>query len=477
MPNDIRRGPVYLSAMPGASAKSGHRLLPAVAVLSLPTVLALAGLVAQGWLAPAPALVAGAAGILLLTVLIRPTLRDLAGIARYARDLGRPEPPPPPQPASGPAADMLAALRQVVRSWHDQRDELSAALAFHESLFAELPGPIFLLDGQRRVVRCNRAAEEIFGRQQPGRDLAGSLRAPELLDALDRVLAESVGGEVEFSQPGPAECQFRAMIRRLDTPGIDGTVAILALHDISALKRIEQMRADFVANASHELRTPLAAVLGFIETLQGPARDDAEARDKFLAIMAEQAGRMSRLIADLLTLSRIELQEHARPEGRTDIAVVLKRVVSSQQLAAGQRRMDLILELADGLPQVQGQEEELEQVLQNLVDNALKYGREGTPVQISARLADMPSGGPDGGPAVAIAVKDQGEGIARDHLPRLTERFFRVDTARSRRLGGTGLGLAIVKHLVNRHRGHLAIESREGVGSTFTVYLPAKGER
>ncbi|HIJ61051.1 MAG TPA: PAS domain-containing protein [Rhodospirillaceae bacterium] len=450
----------------------GRRLLPVVAVLSLPTVVVLLVLATQGWLDVGPALAGCAVTVSLLAVALRPTLRELAEIARYARVLGRGEPPPQPQPITGTGSDMMVALRQVVRAWHDQRDELSAALKFHEALFDDLPSPIFLIDAQRRVVRCNRAAEEIFGRQPPGRDLTGSLRVPDLLETLDRVLAEGSGDEVEFSQPSPDDRQFRAMIRRLASPGADGTVAILALHDISAMKRIEQMRADFVANASHELRTPLAALLGFIETLRGPARDDAEARDRFLAIMQEQGERMSRLIADLLTLSRIELQEYARPEGHADIAAVLKRVVSSQQLAAVQRRMELVLDIAEPLPPLYGQEEDLEQIFQNLVDNALKYGRDGTSVTISARPAEPQS--LDGRPMVAVAVIDQGEGIARQHLPRLTERFFRVDTARSRRLGGTGLGLAIVKHLVNRHRGQLSIDSREGVGSSFTVSLPAK---
>jgi two-component system phosphate regulon sensor histidine kinase PhoR len=274
---------------------------------------------------------------------------------------------------------------------------------------------------------------------------------------------------------GQNEQSFRAMVEPLPQPGPDRSVAVLSLHDITALKQMELMRADFVANASHELRTPLATLLGFIETLRGAARDDADARERFLAIMHDQASRMSRLVADLLNLSRIELNERTPPVGRAEIAVVVRRVTEGLELQAAKRGMRFDLELADGLPAVVGREDELEQIFQNLLDNALKYGRDGTTVVVAAVVANqLPAALAERTRrAVAVAVRDQGEGIAREHLPRLTERFFRVDTARSRRLGGTGLGLAIVKHLVNRHRGALTIDSVLGEGSTFTVYLPA----
>jgi two-component system phosphate regulon sensor histidine kinase PhoR len=254
---------------------------------------------------------------------------------------------------------------------------------------------------------------------------------------------------------------------------------MLTLHDLTDLKRIERMRADFVANASHELRTPLAAVAGFIETLRGPARDDEEARDRFLAIMAEQAQRMSRLIADLLSLSRIELNEHTPPSERVDLGRLLITAAEVLRPLAQGRGMEIVLTIAPDLAAIVGQPDELAQLFQNLLDNALKYGREGTAVEVVAGgigPADLPlSAGSalKAGPAVRVSVRDQGDGIAREHLPRLTERFYRADAARSRRMGGTGLGLAIVKHIVNRHRGLLTIDSVVGQGSTFTVWLPA----
>jgi two-component system phosphate regulon sensor histidine kinase PhoR len=214
-------------------------------------------------------------------------------------------------------------------------------------------------------------------------------------------------------------------------------------------------------------------LIGFIETLRGPAREDAEARDRFLAIMHQQSSRMARLVEDLLSLSRIELNEHLMPKDGVPLAPLLHHVAEALELRAGERGMCIRLTLSPDLPDVLGDRDELAQVFQNLVDNAIKYGRNGTEITISADIARRPSHSGDASPwpFVSVTVGDSGEGIAREHLARLTERFYRVDTARSRELGGTGLGLAIVKHILNHHRGFLEIESTPGVGSLFTVFL------
>jgi two-component system phosphate regulon sensor histidine kinase PhoR len=227
------------------------------------------------------------------------------------------------------------------------------------------------------------------------------------------------------------------------------------------------MRADFVANASHELRTPLASLIGFIETLRGPAADDPVAQQRFLQIMAEQSDRMRRLIDDLLGLSRIELAEHQAPSGRADIAAVARAEAEAMAPILAARKARLSLDLAEGAAEP-ADADQIAQVLRNLLDNAIRHGREGGQI----RLTVAPGAAPDGRPGLVVSVTDDGPGIPRDHIPRLTERFYRVDKGRSRRAGGTGLGLAIVKHIVNRHRGHLAIESEEGSGTTFRVWLP-----
>ena len=269
--------------------------------------------------------------------------------------------------------------------------------------------------------------------------------------------------------------EVRATVLVIDPPLADGGRAIVLLSDRTRERAVERMRADFVANVSHELRTPLASLIGFIDTLRGPAADDPPAQQRFLGIMAEQAERMNRLIDDLLSLSRIELIEHQPPNERVDVADVARRIAAASEPSVAARRARLDLDLADGLPEVTGDADQLEQVVQNLVDNAVKYGPEGGTVRLSLRAA-MPGRWPSR-PGVVLTVADEGPGIPKAHVPRLTERFYRVDKGRSRSAGGTGLGLAIVKHIVNRHRGQLAIDSEEGRGSTFSVWLPVAAER
>jgi two-component system phosphate regulon sensor histidine kinase PhoR len=259
----------------------------------------------------------------------------------------------------------------------------------------------------------------------------------------------------------PIERHYQAYAARIS---VSPSVTALLLHDLTVVKRSEQLRADFIANASHELRTPLAAVSGFIETLRGHAREDEVARSQFLDIMSVEAARMRRLIDDLLSLTRIEMNEHVKPEGRIGLEGVVRQAAAALKPLAAQDGITVSVESQPGLPQVVGEHDELVQLFQNLVHNAIKYGRENGKVQVVLSQQDA---------QVVVAVRDDGEGIAPNAIPRLTERFYRVDVKRSRERGGTGLGLAIVKHIVSRHQGRLHIESKLGVGSTFTVFLPA----
>ena len=256
---------------------------------------------------------------------------------------------------------------------------------------------------------------------------------------------------------------------------------MIALVDLTSIQRADQMRVDFIANASHEIRTPLATLIGFIETLRGPARDDADARDKFLEIMESHAQRMSSLVDDLLSLSRIEMDEHTPPKERANLPIILESVRDQLKWHAHKRNVSLNLDLSSSSHDVLGNKEELIQLFYNLVSNAIKYGNPDSVVSINTSFQSKipPTFGwqsSESG-AIAIIIKDNGDGIAREHIPRLTERFYRINTARSRELGGTGLGLAIVKHIINKHRGALTIESEEGVGSTFTVFLKPAPEK
>jgi len=300
------------------------------------------------------------------------------------------------------------------------------------------------------------------------------LRDPGVIAGVSGALNHAAASSVSFTPSSDRTKQFSARIEPVEL-GDGRRGALLALREQTEQVMIERMRSDFVANASHEIRTPLASIQGFIETLRGPARHDSNARDSFLEIMAQEADRMARLVDDLLSLSRIELAAHQPPRERCDLREVVTHAVERLRAAAKQGGVAIELDLPGNLPAVTGDADQLHQLFVNLVDNAIKYGGEGTVVRVTAAALDAApadSGAASGRPCVRIAIADQGPGIAPEHLPRLTERFYRVDTRHSRRLRGTGLGLAIVKHILRRHQGHLAIESRVGVGSTFTVLLP-----
>jgi len=356
------------------------------------------------------------------------------------------------------------AEETMQRQQRQAQDRLSGQASAADAMLDALPDPVLLLDSARRVRRANDAAEDLLGSALVGEDLSLSLRHPAVLDAVSEVLAGAgTQRALDITLPLTPPREFSARVVALPSAA-DGLAAVLTLHDLTAIHRAERMRADFVANASHELRTPLATLVGFIETLQGPAKDDAVARERFLGIMADQAGRMARLIRDLLSLSQIELNEHLPPRQPVDLGRILAGVVDTLQLEASRAGASIVVDIAADLPQVAGDADELTQVFQNLIDNALKYGGKGQ-VRVAATTR--------GAQAVSVAVTDHGPGIPREHLPRLTERFYRVDSARSRALGGTGLGLAIVKHIVSRHRGALTIDSTLGRGATFTVSLPA----
>jgi two-component system, OmpR family, phosphate regulon sensor histidine kinase PhoR len=440
------------------------------AVFAAPGLVVLGALVQLAFLAPASALVGGAAILLLTAALIAPLARAIADARETLDSLGvDADPAGPAALGLGSAARELprAALR-LVRRWRERLAAAEARAAAAEAVVAAVPDPLILLDERRLMVRSNAEAFDFVDADAGPRDLAAALRNPVVLAAADAVLRGEPARVVEFAVTVPVERHLRARFARIVGPALDGAVAVLTLHDITELKRAEQLRADFIANASHELRTPLATLTGFIETLAGPARDDPEAREQFLAIMHQEAARMTRLVEDLLSLSRIELNEHVMPQDRVAPRPLLAALAETLALRARERGMRIQLALPDDLPDVAGDRDELAQLFQNLLENSIKYGRAGTEITVSGEMATRPEAD---GAFVSVAVKDCGDGIAREHLPRLTERFYRVDTARSREMGGTGLGLAIVKHIVNRHRGGLDIASTPGEGSVFTVHL------
>ncbi|GAA0528667.1 two-component system phosphate regulon sensor histidine kinase PhoR [Rhizomicrobium palustre] len=349
------------------------------------------------------------------------------------------------------------------------QNDLHVLPPLSREMLERLPDPLMLVNGGDRVFFANRAMRDVIGVGIERKHISAVLRNPSILEALARTSQTGEPGSVDFVVRVPIERNYQAFTARVST---EPSIIMLLMHDLTSIKRTEQMRVDFIANASHELRTPLAAVAGFIETLKGPARDDEEAREKFLDIMAVEAERMRRLIEDLLSLTRIELNEHVPPRGEVALEEVIRQASAALSPLAKADGISIVVEAAPDLPRISGERDELVQLFQNLIHNAIKYGRERGEVKIA--LKQQAATGRRGPEAFVIAsVKDDGEGIPAEAIPRLTERFYRVDVKRSRERGGTGLGLAIVKHIVNRHNGKMQIESRVGEGSTFTITLPA----
>jgi two-component system phosphate regulon sensor histidine kinase PhoR len=330
------------------------------------------------------------------------------------------------------------------------------------ALIDALPEPALLVDRAGTLIAGNVPAAAIFGRIRSGEPISFTVRNPQIIEAI-RTAAGGRTQRFDINERFPVERALEAHVAPVIFAHELPELFLLSFRDLTQEQRLAQMRTDFVANASHELRTPLASLLGFIDTLQGPARDDESAREKFLKIMAEQARRMSRLINDLMSLSRIELSLHLQPQTRVDLAGIIAQVCDTMGSLAKDRGVALILKREATEAFVLGDRDELIRVFENLVENALKYGASGKRVEV---MLSAVAG------EAAVSVRDFGPGIAPEHLPRLTERFYRVDVEQSRGQGGTGLGLSLVKHTLARHRGTLTIESEPVKGAIFTARIP-----
>ncbi len=402
---------------------------------------------------------------------------------------------------------LITALVLGARWRHKSRGAISGTSKIEEfpsrfsALLNSIPDPILVLDNRSLVVFANRAAILYLPNCKENNPLSFALRDPLVLAAVEKVSRGSGPVTANYHERVPVDRFFEVIVSPIpllfdknlldknlldknlpDKSPLTGTSAIRApfspmrenaiilMRDVTQLQRAEHMRVDFVANASHELRTPLASVIGFIETLQGPAKNDVIARGKFLGIMGEQARRMSRLVDDLLSLSRIELSQHVLPSDHVDIISVIRQIADTLSGLARARQVEIAIDPGtEETILVKGDRDELLRVFENLIENAIKYGQSGKKVMVKIRRSSRKE---DHKPEVEIRVTDFGPGIAPEHVPRLTERFYRVDVGTSREQGGTGLGLAIVKHIVNRHLGRMRIESQLGEGASFIVNFP-----
>jgi two-component system phosphate regulon sensor histidine kinase PhoR len=390
------------------------------------------------------------------------TLRRLRRLKTYSDALGR-------------LREAIAVRRAVAKSSRARglhRQEPVSTLAAIQSILRALPDAALMVDEFGVLVAANALAIDALGDVKPGRPLSATSRRPELQAIVARAFDSEERVAFELTTRPPIERRMLGSATRVE--GLGGAApsrhVLIVLQDNTERDALSRMRMEFVANASHELRTPLASLTGFIETMAGPAKDDAAARQRFLGIMAEQAARMTRLIDDLLILSRVEMRAHLAPTGTVDLNDVITDAARQLAEAAKKDNISLIVEPSPRPVQVTGDQDELMQAAYNLVHNAIKYGRPGGTVSLRTALDHDRAGGRARG---RLIVADDGPGIAAEHIPRLTERFYRVNTADSRKKDGTGLGLAIVKHIVTRHRGTIDIASDVGRGATFTLGFPA----
>ncbi|WP_170381133.1 sensor histidine kinase [Ruegeria atlantica] len=337
---------------------------------------------------------------------------------------------------------------------------------------AAIPMPALMVDQTERIIAANSDAKTLLAQNIEGRHFATILRQPQVIEAIEQCLRTKGSAKTRhLSNDGAQDTTFKVECRYMNGVGaVCGGAMLATFQDVTHLEQASQMRRDFVANVSHELRTPLTALMGFIETLRGPARDDVNARERFLQIMTDEANRMNRLVGDLLSLNRVESEERVRPKAQVELTGLLRSTLNSLRPLAEDGDVELSLTAPEDPVSLAGDSDQLRQVFTNLIENGIKYGGSGGSVEVRVMSSERDSA--MRGPAVRVQVIDRGPGIDSVHLPRLTERFYRADSHRSRQLGGTGLGLAIVKHIINRHRGRLRVESELGKGTTFTVILP-----
>lgn len=370
--------------------------------------------------------------------------------------------------ASAPLAKEREQNAKVARSKTAKRKNEKI---IWEQLIESIPDPVFILGPQNKLLYANEQAKNIFNIKRLGVGISAIIRTPKLLEAIDAVTESKEKKKIQLVERTPIERQFTVNIAWLAREDKSDPTILVHFRDLTEQERLNRMRADFIANASHELRTPIASLLGFVETLQGPAKNDEAAREKFLGIMAVQGRRMTNLVDDLLSLSRVEMNAHKIPNEKVDLVSLLHNTMDSLTPLAEQQNIKLEFEEPGEEFIAIGEEDELSQVFQNLVHNAIKYGKSDGEGYVRLFLAHIKRD-KNKQEQIKVIVEDNGIGIAPHHIPRLTERFYRADIEQSREKGGTGLGLAITKHIITRHRGELKVNSRKGHGSIFSVLLP-----
>ncbi len=377
------------------------------------------------------------------------------------------------------AKDIADAVNSMHKFWLYKTDALEAQTISDTAVLDTLPDPILMIDRSGNILGANLASRQLLDADITEKNVENVFNSNNFINAVNKVLKkESDAESLVFYAPGGLNKKMYAHIKQLPWFSKGRTVAVISLYDLSKAMTVEKMQSDFVANASHELRTPLSVISGFIETLQTSAKNDEQARETFLKIMADQAEYMSQLIENLLSLSRIELSQDKLPDEKTDVCKIVKEAAEALSVKAVARNMSINLDIADKIPTIIADSQQIKQLVQNLLDNAVKYGVSPSEITVSIKLSEqIPASKTFNvakGKAVAISVNNKGPKISADDLKRLTERFYRMQTHKDLNIKGTGLGLSIAKQIIMRHRGNLTVSSTNYNGTTFTVYLPIK---
>jgi two-component system phosphate regulon sensor histidine kinase PhoR len=457
--------------------------------VNLPAGVVLGGLVFVGALEPAVAVMSFGSVVLLTLIVMLRYMTNLQSLSDYAKFLAKsPVRSDEELPEFEIPKDMHEETAQIVDSinkmrniWSSEKQTLKAQTLSDAAVLDSLPDPIIMIASDGKITGANLAARDLLGHNIRERNIRRVVVADEFNVSVENVLNKAASlEEVIFKLPYPWKKTLKAKIEMLPWQSKGGAVAVISLYDVTKLVQVEKVQADFVANASHELRTPLSVISGFIETIQGPAKDDEEAKDKFLGIMSEQVKRMSKLVENLLSLSRIEMDKNVNIEF-VDIGDVIDGVVEGLQYKASKKSMKIVFEEKSKTPKdFLADEGQLQQVFQNLVDNAIKYGKSQSDVFVSSEFVektDKEETGFEMENAMRICVQNFGKVIPPELIPRLTERFYRLDIHQEDKIVGTGLGMSIVKHAVEKHSGRLHISSDENLGTSFCVYLPIKKEQ
>ena len=459
--------------------EKNNRFVDRILFLSLPSALVFIMLAVLRLISPMLAIISYVAVMIFNTVLMFPITFELQQLKKYISSLaqGGDINGKEMKLSEQETKEIVEAVNAMHRFWTPKADGLEAQSISDAAVLDTLPDPIMMIDRSGNILGANLSSRNMFGDKITDKNVENLFASNNFINAVNRVLKkESESENLIFYVDEPVNQKFYAHIKQLPWQSKGRAVAVISLYDMTKAMRIEKMQSDFVANASHELRTPLAIISGFIETLLTSAKDDAEAREKFLKIMQDQAGYMSALIENLLSLSKIELSQDEKPSETVNIPQVIDEVKQALSMKAAQREINIRTHIEEGVGDITADRQQVKQIIQNLTDNAIKYGLSKSDVSIRAKVVEKipasKSMNVAEGKAVAIAINNKGPKISPENLARLTERFYRMQEHKDLNIKGTGLGLSIAKQIVIRHRGNITVSSTNYNGTTFTVYLP-----